>query len=259
VNAPGDVVSPQLVDLVARTGDAVVAALQDWVDWGLSGARAGQYVSDLTADRAAHEVLDAAGVGVLSEESGVVRSEADVLVIIDPLDGSTNASRRLSWWATSICAIDGFGPAASLVVDLVHGHRYTATRGQGALRDGEPIRPSKVTDPTDAMVGISGLPPRSLGWRQFRALGAAALDLCAVADGRLDAYVDCSPDAHGVWDYAGALLVCREAGATIVDALGRDLIVADPDARRTPVAAATSELCTALVANRKRAFAASAG
>ena len=63
------------------------------------------------------------------------------------------------------------------------------------------------------MVGLSGYPPRRLGWKQFRALGAIALDLCAVAGGRLDAYVDCSPSAHGPWDYLGGLLVCREAGA----------------------------------------------
>ena len=53
------------------------------------------------------------------------------------------------------------------------------------------------------MIGLSGYPPRSLGWGQYRALGAAALDLCAVADGVLDGYVDCSRDAHGSWDYLG--------------------------------------------------------
>jgi fructose-1,6-bisphosphatase/inositol monophosphatase family enzyme len=58
-----------------------------------------------------------------------------------------------------------------------------------------------------------------------------------------------------VWDYAGALLICREAGVTMVDALGRDLIVLDPAARRTPVAAATVPLCDALIAARAAAFA----
>jgi fructose-1,6-bisphosphatase/inositol monophosphatase family enzyme len=239
---------------LVRSANAVVSALADWERWGPSGEKVGQYASDLAADVAAHEVLDAAGVGVLSEESGLQRADAEVVVVVDPLDGSTNASRRLSWWATSFCAVDAHGPAAAVVVDLVHGTRYEATRGGGARRDGVAIEPSGATALDDAMVGVSGLPPRSLGWRQFRALGASALDLCAVADGRLDAWVDCSPDAHGSWDYLGAMLVCAEAGAPMVDALGRDLVVLDHAARRTPLAAATPELLAALVAARHQAF-----
>jgi fructose-1,6-bisphosphatase/inositol monophosphatase family enzyme len=239
---------------LVRSANAVVSALADWERWGPSGEKVGQYASDLAADVAAHDVLDAAGVGVLSEESGLQRADAEVVVVVDPLDGSTNASRRLRWWATSFCAVDAHGPAAAVVVDLVHGTRYEATRGGGARRDGVAIEPSGATALDDAMVGVSGLPPRSLGWRQFRALGASALDLCAVADGRLDAWVDCSPDAHGSWDYLGAMLVCAEAGAPMVDALGRDLVVLDHAARRTPLAAATPELLAALVAARHQAF-----
>ncbi len=91
-------------------------------------------------------------------------------------------------------------------------------------------------------MGLSGYPRQYLGWKQYRALGAVALDLCAVAGGRLDGYVDCSRDAHGAWDYLGGLLVCAEAGAVVVDALDRDLVVLDAEARRTPLAAATPEL-----------------
>lgn len=250
MTVPAVPADPAVAGLVVRAADAVVSALADCGEWGPSGLRTGQYASDLVADAAALEVLDAAGVGVLSEESGLVRAESDVVVVIDPLDGSTNASRGVSWWATSLCAIDAHGPAAAVVVDLVHGRRYRAARGGGAFCDDEPIRTSGAQVLGESIVGISGLPSRPLGWRQFRALGAAALDLCAVADGRLDAYVDCSPDAHGVWDYAGALLICREAGATVVDALGRDLVALDHAARRTPVAGATAELCDALVAAR---------
>lgn len=243
-----------LVELVDRTVEAVRSALGDWDDWGPSGRRRGQYASDLAADAAVHEVLGPSGVGVLSEESGFVRVDADVVVVVDPLDGSTNASRSLSWWATSVCAVDAHGPAAAVVYDLVHGRRYAAVRGEGATCDDELVEPTGVTELADAVVGISGLPPESLGWRQFRALGAAALDLCAVADGRLDGYVDCSADAHGIWDYLGALLVCSEAGVPMVDALGRDLVVLDHAVRRTPVAGATSELCEALVGARTQVF-----
>lgn len=242
----------QLVELLHETARAVCAALDGLDDWGPSGAKAGQYLSDLTADAAALAVLDDGGVGVLSEESGMHAPERDVLVVVDPLDGSTNAAHGIPWFATSLCAVDGDGPRVALVVDLPHGRTFTAVRGGGAHVDGVPLRPSGCDTPADALVGISGLPAVPLGWRQFRTLGAAALDLCAVAEGTLDAYVDCSPSAHGAWDYLGGALVCAEAGAVVADAYGRDLAALDHRARRTPVAAATPALLDALTAARRQ-------
>ena len=102
------------------------------------------------------------------------------------------------------------------------------------------------------MIAISGLPDHHYGWRQFRAMGASALDICAVATGSFDGFVDMSPDAHGVWDYLGATLVVREAGGVVVDAVGRDLTVLDHPARRTPVAATSSALLDELLEHRRR-------
>jgi fructose-1,6-bisphosphatase/inositol monophosphatase family enzyme len=73
-----------------------------------------------------------------------------------------------------------------------------------------------------------------------------------VAGGSFDGFVDMSPDAHGVWDYLGAVLVVREAGGVVVDAVGRDLVVLDHAARRTPVAATNAALLDQLVAHRGR-------
>jgi myo-inositol-1(or 4)-monophosphatase len=83
-------------------------------------------------------------------------------------------------------------------------------------------------------------------------MGASALDICAVAVGSFDGFVDMSPDAHGVWDYLGAALVVREAGGVVVDAHGRDLVVLDHAVRRTPVAATSSHLLDDLLAHRGR-------
>jgi myo-inositol-1(or 4)-monophosphatase len=124
-------------------------------------------------------------------------------------------------------------------------------RDGGAHLDGRPVRAGTTRRIDESFIGLSGYPSRSLGWRQYRAFGAVALDLCAVACGMLDGYVDCSVDAHGSWDYLGGLLVCREAGAPVVDAAGRDLVVLDHGARRTPVAAATPELLVELVEARQ--------
>ena len=246
---PADVLA-----LLHRAADAVAAALAGTDDWGLAGTVAGQYRSDLVADGAALGVLDEAGVGVLSEESGYRAGPSDgsgVVVVVDPLDGSTNAHRGVPWYATSLCAVDRAGPLAAVVVDIVHGTRYEAVRGGGARRDGVAIAPTMCERIDDAFLGLSGGPPQRVGGWQFRSLGASALDLCGVAAGLLDGFVDCSVDAHGPWDYLGALLVCQEAGAPIVDGLGRDLVVLDHAARRTPVAAATPALLDAVLAARR--------
>jgi fructose-1,6-bisphosphatase/inositol monophosphatase family enzyme len=244
--------STPVLDLLHDVADAVKRALDDGEDWRPRTDKLGQYAIDVVADAAALRVLDEAGVGVLSEESGLRRPDHQLLVVVDPVDGSTNASRRIPWYATSLCVLDGDGPAAALVVNQATGERFAAVRGEGATLDGQPITPSTVERAQQAIVGLSGWPPVPLGWKQFRALGAAALDLCLVAAGRLDAYVDCSANAHGPWDYLGALLVLEEAGAQVVDVHGRDLVARAHGERRTPVAAATPALLDELVTARRR-------
>ncbi len=145
-----------------------------------------------------------------------------------------------------MCAVDEQGPKAAVVADLVHGTRYTAIRGSGAWADGTPLAASGCTRLDHAVVGVNGLPHRHLGWAQFRALGAAALDLCAVAAGHMDAYVDVTDSGLAPWDYLGGLLVCREAGALVAEVRDRELIVTDSGQRCSPIAAATPELLHAL-------------
>ena len=243
-----------IVNLFQEIAEAVHQALEGLNDWGEAGTRPGQYRSDLAADAVALRLIERSGLGVLSEESGIARADSGVTVIVDPVDGSTNASRGLPWFATSLCAVDRDGPRVALVVNQFDGTRFSAVRGNGAYRNGVEIKPARCVSLSSALVGLSGLPSRHLGWRQFRALGACALDLCGVASGALDAFVDCSDDAHGVWDYAGGLLVCQEAGAHVVDALGRALVVLDHAARRTPVAAGSSAVLAELVEARNLAM-----
>ena len=206
----------------------------------------GQYALDLVADAAVLAVLTPAGVAIVSEESG--RSgppDAPVTVVVDPVDGSTNCSRRIPYWAISLCALDAEGPLAAFVANQVTGERFTATRGGGAWADGEPIKASSATRIADSMLGVGSLPDRHLGWKQYRAMGSCALALCDVAAGRFDGYF-----GHGVgeapWDYLGAWLICTESGASVIDARGRDLATTDFDARRDLIAAGTPELLAEL-------------
>ncbi len=171
--------------------------------------------------------MRSAGFGILSEESGLEAAEREIVVVVDPLDGSTNASRRFPWYATSLCAVDAEGALAAVVLNQARGTRYEAVRGGGARRDGSRLSGGSGCEAlSQAIVAMSGHASRHLGWAQFRVPGAAALDLCLVADGTFDAFFDVN-DAHGVWDYAGALLVCEEAGVPIVDAFDRELLVLD--------------------------------
>jgi myo-inositol-1(or 4)-monophosphatase len=255
-------VSHPALALFHDVADEIERLLGAATDWGASGQREGQYAIDLVTDRAAVPMLHAAGYAVLSEESGRTDPPSgDVagVVVIDPLDGSTNASRGVPWYATALCLVDAEGPAVALVADQASSEdRFAAVRGEGAWRghlhaagpSGIPLRPSACTATGNALVAISGVPTGDYGWAQFRAFGASALDLCLVGAGVVDGFVDMSPDAHGVWDYLAAALICTEAGAVVVDAHGRDLVALDHAARRTPVAAATPALLDALVAAR---------
>ena len=209
--------------------------------------RLGQYHLDTVADAAVLPVLAALPVRVLSEESEWTGDEdADITVVVDPVDGSTNCSRGIPYWGISMCALDGDGPLCAYVENGATGARYTAVRGTGAWLDDERLTASKVTTMDRAVVAIVGMPPHEPPWRQFRSLGSAALALCDVAAGGLDGFLDCSSDMHCPWDYLGGLLVCRESGAHVADAYDRELVIADPSARRQPIAAGTPDLLTAL-------------
>jgi myo-inositol-1(or 4)-monophosphatase len=236
----------QLVRLCHQVVDAVDGALSSLSDWSGAGERSGQYAIDLVADRAALGVLEAAGLGILSEESGARRTDAELVAVVDPVDGSTNASRGLPWYATSICVVDAAGPRVAVVGNLANGTRYQAVRGGGAFRGDTPLRASGCTEVNRALIGLSGYPRHHLGWGQYRAFGAAALDLCSVAEGSLDAWAAVGWAHLGPWDYLGGVLLCSEAGASVVDLDGSDLVVLDHRARRALAAAATPELLSQL-------------
>ncbi|HEY3943462.1 MAG TPA: inositol monophosphatase family protein [Acidimicrobiales bacterium] len=232
-----------LLELLGAAAGAVRGALDELEDWGPAGTRPGQYRLDLAADAAVLGVLGAEGLSVLSEESGlsVGSGSDDLLAVVDPVDGSTNAHLGLPFYATSICVLDERGPRVGLVRNQATGVGYAAIRGEGARRDGISIEVSSPRSLGDAVVGVSGFPARHPGWAQFRALGAASLELCAVADGSLDAYLVVGGAHLFGWDYLAGMLICHEAGGVMADRSGEDLVVRT-DAPRHPAAAATQEL-----------------
>jgi myo-inositol-1(or 4)-monophosphatase len=231
----------EILDVLHRVADAVGDVLANNSDWSLSGKRRSQYSVDLLADAAALKILHEAGCTVLSEESGITGAGDGLFVVMDPLDGSINASRGVKWFATALCVLDENGMRASLVANQAGPNdRWSATRGGGAFKNGRPIAPTNCVDLSRAIVGVSGIVKVRPGWAQFRALGAAALDICLVAEGVLDGWIDFN--SHGGWDYMASLLVCREAGVAVREMEDRDPVVRDHDDRRTLVVSATPQL-----------------
>jgi myo-inositol-1(or 4)-monophosphatase len=170
---------------------------------------------------------------ILGEElSPDALADSGLAFIVDPLDGTTNFLHGYPEYAVSIgVACDG-ELLAAVVVNVPMRERFTALRGEGAWRDGAPIRVSRITDPARALIG-TGFPfkhPETLPvWqRQFgrvmletagvRRAGAAALDLCDVACGRFEAFWELR---LAPWDFAAGLLIIQEAGGIVTDLRGR--------------------------------------
>lgn len=220
---------------------AVVSAGQHQ---GYSGQRATQYHLDLAADEVALRVLHGAGFRVMSEESGL-SGQGEYTVVIDPIDGSTNCDHGVPFYATSLAVMRESELVAAVVANQATGTVYEAERGSGATRDGTTIHASGQVDFSKSLVGFSGLPSRHLGWAQFRSLGSAAIEICLVADGSLDAYSVAQYSSLNPWDYLGGLLILEEAGGDAADFDDEELVTMEAVTRR-PVFAATKELLTFL-------------
>jgi len=165
--------------------------------------------------------------GLLGEEGTSVDGRSGVRWIVDPLDGTTNYLYGLPGFNVSLAAeVDG-AVVAGVVLDVVRGELFSAVRGQGATLDGQPISASDATSLATALVGtgfsydadrrrrqaqvlVEVLPEV----RDIRRFGAAALDLCWVGAGRLDAYYE---RGLAPWDLAAGGLVAAEAGAVVTD------------------------------------------
>lgn len=207
---------------------------------GYSGQRATQYHLDVAADAVALRVLTGAGFRVMSEESGV-SGDGEYTVVVDPIDGSTNCDRGIPFYATSLAVVRGDEIVAGLVVNQATGTSFEAEKGAGATRDGLTIAPTGRVDVAQSIMAFSGLPARHMGWAQYRALGAASLEICLVADGSLDVYGVAQRSTLHPWDYLAGLLILREAGGVAGDYNGENLDTTDPVARR-PVFCASNEL-----------------
>ncbi len=227
----------------ARRIDGLVRSTPPDVLARRADGHADQFHIDVEADRVATDVLVGAGFGVLSEESGRQNPDAPITVVVDPIDGSTNCSRGISHYGPSLCALDESGPLAAVVHNIHTGSTYSATRGGGARKNGRQLAPIRRSG-VDLI--ITGDPCPALEYPSWTRLsGASAHDLCLVAEGAVDAYVDWR-NTQSIWDYAGAMLVLAESGGAVCERNGATLLDLDARMDRKLMAASSPEQLGAL-------------
>ncbi|UQA92637.1 inositol monophosphatase family protein [Streptomyces halobius] len=161
--------------------------------------------------------------GFLGEEGASVAGSSGVRWVIDPVDGTVNYLYGLPSWAVSIAAEKDGETVVGVVAAPMRGETYRAVLGRGAFNNGERVHHRPAPPLSQALVGtgfgylaerraaqadvVRTLIPRV---RDIRRGGSAAIDLCDVACGRLDAYYE---RGLNPWDLAAGALIAREAGA----------------------------------------------
>jgi myo-inositol-1(or 4)-monophosphatase len=176
---------------------------------------------------------------LLGEESAPHLANLDqgIVIVADPLDGTTNFLHGYPAYAVSIAALVDGELRAGVILDVPRNELFTATLGGGAERDGVPISVSGITNPARALLGtgfpfkrrgdiepyVSRLPDIMRSIAGIRRPGAAALDLASVACGRFDAFWE---PMLAPWDVAAGILLVREAGGLVTDFSGVDSRVA---------------------------------
>jgi myo-inositol-1(or 4)-monophosphatase len=227
--------SSELVELAERVaraaGDAVRARRAD----GVPGTSTKSTVTDMVTelDRASEAIvvsslLDARpDDAIVGEEGADLAGTSGISWLVDPIDGTTNLLYDMPGWAVSIAAADASGTVAAVVYVPTFGELFCAVRGGGAHLNGRPISCRDRGDLATALIGTGfayraekraqqgQLAARLLPLvRDLRRFGAAAVDLCSVACGRLDAYYE---EGLAPWDLAAGALIAHEAGAVLTD------------------------------------------
>ena len=161
--------------------------------------------------------------GLLGEEGSRRETSSGRRWVVDPLDGTTNFLYGFPGWAVSI-ALEG---ELGVVYDPIREELFVGERGQGADLNGRPLRIGSPPPLSTALIatgfGYDRERRRKQGEvvarvlpqvRDIRRAGAASLDLCWLAAGRLDGYYE---RGLGAWDWAAARIVAEEAGAGVAD------------------------------------------
>ena len=192
---------------------------------------------DRDAESAAIETLLQAGdVRIVSEERGEVGSRRSRwTVLLDPIDGSANFEKAIPFYCTSLAVVEGGRLSKTkhaLVRNLVNEDVYYAEVGGGAEKNGRKITSSAVAELEDSVAAVDfsragrglveKLVPLVVSVKRQLHFGANALELCLLAEGKVDLFVDLRGRMR-VTDVAAARVIAQEAGAKITTGRGREL------------------------------------
>lgn len=171
------------------------------------------------------------GDGFLGEEGGRSERTTSLTWVVDPIDGTVNYLYGIPHYAISIAVVEGdptpqgWQEVAGVVIDVCSGREFTATRGGGAFADDVPIEVNHPVSLGQSLFSTGFSYSREIRTaqaevmalviphiRDIRRMGAAALDLTAIAAGQLDIYFERMLQP---WDHAAGVLIAREAGAEV--------------------------------------------
>ncbi|HEU0130492.1 MAG TPA: inositol monophosphatase family protein [Mycobacteriales bacterium] len=238
-----------LLDLAVRLAREAGALLLDRLPDARTGVTSKSSPTDVAtdADRAAEALItetlrrERPGDAILAEEGTADTGTTGLRWVVDPLDGTVNYVYRAPAFCVSVAVEDADGWLAGAVYDPQRDELFTGARGEGSACDGAPLRCTGVTDLSRALVATgfsyvaadraaqAGVLTRVLpAVRDIRRGGSAALEICGVAAGRVDAYYELGP---APWDRGAGSVIATEAGAVV-------RVLRTPDGRDLTVAAA---------------------
>jgi len=224
---------------------------------------------DLVAEEAAVTHLEESGFQgtLVSEELGRRQfgSEPFPIIVLDPVDGTTNAVRGINFYSISMAA--SMGPRLSdvfegVVMELPTRRTFAGKKGKGATLDGARITVPSPPPLKDSLIGVDlnvqgsrtkldEILPLILRAKHIRNMGSAALELCLVASGGLDLYVD-NRRLLRVTDIAASCLILKEAGALILDMEGNPLDCSLDLSERISLVAGAERICAEALAIIRR-------
>lgn len=182
-------------------------------------------------DYSGHWILSEEDNGQANSYEAFIRQGPGYGWILDPIDGTTNFIHGIPYFAVSIGIVKEWEPVIGVVYNPMTDELYFARKNCGAFHNGDPIRTGKETNIGDALLATGF---QALEWktgskvlqhmdklagtcRSLRVMGAASLDLCWVASGRLTGFWH---NGLNPWDTAAGVLIVREAGGEVTDSSG---------------------------------------
>lgn len=227
-----------MIELAIRAAHEAGAILRDFTARGFEVSQKGRINLVTEADHASEALIKSLisqhypDHNILAEESGLREpANSSYRWIIDPLDGTTNFAHGFPCYAVSIGLEKDGEMIVGVIYDPSRDEIFTAERGSGAFMNGIPIRVSAV-DLLERALVVSGFPydvrermhEYLPAWQKFleraqgvRRLGAAAIDMAYVANGRLDGFWEFGLNA---WDTAAGWIIIEEAGGRVTNTAG---------------------------------------